>query len=110
MQPFLIIYVLAQKIKKTSKGNKYSPRKNTIYWNPDKKTGGKNEKGSKERPPHVGLGHEVSHSSDGTIDPDPKRKDSSSEPKKYPNRTEEKAVKFENQIRKGAGEPLRPKY
>jgi hypothetical protein len=97
-------------IKETKAGNSYSFKADTINWNPDKKTGGVNEKGSSERPPSIGLGHEISHAHDDVVESKTDIKSKSLDSKKYSNKTEERAVEFENQIRKGAGEPVRSKY
>jgi len=66
-------------IKETHKGNAAKPRfwykqggkgtGSTIFFNPDKKTGGRNSEGSRERPSFIGLGHELGHAEaydDGT--------------------------------------------
>ncbi len=81
----------------------------TIYFDPDKETGGVDEKGSDKRPPHVGLAHELGHGETamegnvkGTYPREP-----------VPGTTpliEQNALRREKEIRKEDGLPTRPHF
>ena len=66
---------------KKSDGTKGSGANATVDWNPTKTNGGTDVNGSDQRPPEIGLGHELEHaehdnkgendqSSSGKVDPD----------------------------------------
>jgi len=80
----------------------------TIEFNPDRETGGTDSEGSNERPPFVGLAHELGHAEEydaGT--------QSSEEHTFTPGTTPEGEVhslKRENDVRKEHGLPERPSY
>jgi len=85
----------------------------TVKFNPDKKTGGLDVNGSRDRPTEIGLGHELIHAKDrvegkiqggssGVRDPDaPKGKG------KILSNSELNTRKRENKLRKERGLPLR---
>ena len=80
----------------------------TIYFDPDKKEGGMNEEGSRERPPFIGLAHELGHAEaidEGTQSFDRGSKKSGTTPP-----SEKNSMERENQIREEHGLPLRPSY
>jgi len=80
----------------------------TINFNPDDMEGGKNEEGSTERPPFVGLGHELGHAEafdDGTQSLDMGTGEAGTTPP-----SEENSMRRENEIRSEHGLPRRPSY
>ena len=102
-------------IEPTTDGNSYNPKTDTVKYNPDKTTGGKDAEGRNTRDPSVGLGHELGHAiddHDGT--PIDTSKLTPTTTPGFPNKEEENAVGFENQIRSGhyPNDPghQRPKY
>ena len=89
----------------------------TITWNPGITTSGMNTAGSTDRPAYIGLGHEMAHGSDanqGTLyyNQDYTNANGVSYQAQYQglNKSEWRAVYYENIIRGQAGVPLRTNY
>jgi len=105
-------------IEETVKGNRIRPSSckeafdggsgsgSTTKYNPDKKTGGTDSKGSDKRPPFIGLGHAEAYDK-GMHKRD--KDDSDTTPGTTPP-SEENSMKRENEIRKEHGLNERPSY
>ena len=88
------------RITRTAGGNSYNRGLNRVRWNPTRRRGGRNAHGDRDRPPSVGLAHELIHAhhdNQGTMGaPGPAEE--------YP------TVRGENQIRRELCEPRRTHY
>jgi RHS repeat-associated protein len=90
----------------------------TIVWNPNISTSGMNTAGSTDRPAYIGLGHEMAHGRDanqgllyiGSDYTNPLNGNSYLAQDQGLNKSEWRAVYFENIIRGQAGLPLRSQY
>ncbi|MEY4149468.1 MAG: hypothetical protein RL555_72 [Bacteroidota bacterium] len=90
----------------------------TIVWNPGISTSGMNTAGSTDRPPYIGLGHEMAHARDanqgtlyiGSDYTNPLNGNSYLAQHLGLNKSEWRAVYFENIIRGQAGLQLRSQY
>ena len=90
----------------------------TIYWNPNISTSGMNTAGTTDRPAYIGLGHEMAHGRDanqgilylGSDYTNPLNGNSYQAQDQGLNKSEWRAVYFENIIRGQAGLPLRTNY
>jgi hypothetical protein len=80
----------------------------TVVFDPEKKTGGKDAKGSTERPAYVGLGHELGHAR--AMDTGQQSYDKGSGKPGTTPPGEVHSVANENMIRAEHGIPLRPSY
>ena len=85
--------------------NKYRFNEDTIYWNPELKQGGQVESGTDQRDPHIGLAHELSHAYDDLVLKEPEEvrhgAPTDGDAARWKNRTEERATKLENEVRRG---------
>jgi len=94
------------KIEPSGDGNSYDPEDNVAGFDSDSMQGGVNADGNRDRPPAVGLAHELIHAlhdRNGTIDLDGSRTDGILD-------EEITTVRGENQIRGELGEPMRTQY
>jgi len=90
----------------------------TIVWNPSISTSGMNTAGNTDRPAYIGLGHEMAHGRDanqgtlyiGSDYTNPLNGNSYLAQDKGLNKSEWRAVYYENIIRWQAGLPLRSQY
>ena len=90
----------------------------TIVWNPGISTSGMNTAGNTNRPAYIGLGHEMAHGRDanqgtlyiGSDYTNPLNGNSYLSKDQGLNKSEWRAVYYENIIRQQAGLPLRTQY
>jgi RHS repeat-associated protein len=90
----------------------------TIVWNPGISTSGMNTAGNTDRPAYIGLGHEMAHGRDanqgtlyiGSDYTNPLNGNSYLSKDQGLNKSEWRAVYYENIIRQQAGLPLRTQY
>lgn len=80
----------------------------TVYFNPNSKSGGVDSNGSTNRPPYVGLGHELGHSE--AIDNGTQVFDRGSRSPGTIPPSERNSITRENEIRSDHGLPIRPSY
>lgn len=90
----------------------------TIFWNPNNTSGGINTLGNTDRPAFIGLGHELAHARDANQGvlyfnsnyTNPNTGNTYQAQDQGLNKSEWRAVYFENIIRGQAGIPLRTNY
>ena len=99
----LSLHSRTTKIKPSYSTNRH--KKGTVKWNPERRSGGKQENGSRERPPYIGLAHEMIHARHYAL--------GTHDSTELPNRIRPEeivTVRGENQIRAEKGKPRRTHY